>query len=331
MTCFHPLKCYYPLQEDQDGKRHLIFNPEVVRNYNREKLPFLIDNDGFIDYTEMYVPCGNCIGCRLDYSRSWAIRSVHESMLYKNNCFVTLTFDDDHLPENRSLNKSYMSSWMKRFRKKFGDDIRFMLCGEYGEKFHRPHYHIIFFNFDFPDRKYWTSRHGQIYYRSEMLEEVWRNACSSSGNGYSVIGDVSFESAAYVSRYITKKFKSKDEEAVKKYYKGRDPEFLNMSRMPGLGYDFIVKNYKQILGNGYVVLPNGHKAPVPNYYSNIVKDIDPAVYQKFKLDRFKYMIDNYEQIDDVAQQRQKALEELQNLKLDTLIRSYEIDTLLHNI
>ena len=78
MTCYHPLKCYYPLQEDQDGKRHLIFNPEVVRNYNREKLPFLIDNDGFIDYTEMYVPCGNCIGCRLDYSRSWAIRSVHE-------------------------------------------------------------------------------------------------------------------------------------------------------------------------------------------------------------------------------------------------------------
>lgn len=332
VVCYHPLDCYYPGYDDHNGKRYLEFNSDKLPKGLVVDGPKLIDPDsGVIEYYHTKIPCGKCIGCRLDYSRSWAIRSVHESMLHDKNCFVTLTFDDEHLPINKSLNKAYMSSWLKRFRKKFGEGIRFLMCGEYGEKFKRPHYHILFYNFDFPDRKFWTTRHGQIYYRSPMLEEIWRDACAGEGNGYSVIGDVSFESSAYVSRYVTKKFKSPDDEEVKKYYNGREPEFLHMSRMPGLGYDFIVKNYKQILGNGYVVLPNGHKAPVPLYYSNIVKDYDPGVYEKFKLDRLKYMLENYKEVDDETQQRQEALEELQNLKLDTLVRSYEIDMLLHNI
>lgn len=322
----------YPSVEDSEGKRRLIFSNDVASKGNRIiESPIITDffEPDIINGYRIKIPCGKCIGCRLDYSRQWALRAVNEAMCHKDNTFVTLTFDDDHLPEDRSVHKSYISSWMKRFRKKFGNDIRFMLCGEYGEKFQRPHYHILFFNFKFPDQKYWSQRHGQIYYRSSMLEDVWRDPCASSGNGYSVIGDVTFESAAYVGRYVTKKF---DGLLAEKKYQGREKEFLHVSRMPGLGYDFIIKNYQEILNRGYCVLPNGHKAPIPRYYLDVVKDVNPDLYNSFKVDKLHEMVNNLFVEDlDKTQQRLEVREELHKLKLDKLVRCYEFDGNLHNI
>lgn len=138
MTCYHPITVFLPSTKDIDGKRRLIFSSELVNDFGViDDTPVIrsrSDHD-IIEGFKIKIPCGKCIGCRLDYSRDWAVRAVHESMLYKNNTFVTLTFDDEHLPDDKSLNKGYMSSWMKRFRKKFGNDIRFMMCGEYGENF----------------------------------------------------------------------------------------------------------------------------------------------------------------------------------------------------
>lgn len=99
-----------------------------------------------------------------------------------------------------------------------------------------------------------------------MLEDVWRDACGDTGNGYSVIGDVTFESAAYVARYVTKKL---DGDLAD--YGSREKEFLNCSRMPGLGHDFIMKHYEQIFNNNYIVLNNGKKCKIPRYYKSIVQ------------------------------------------------------------
>lgn len=335
MVCYHPIDAVLPAVPDKDGKKHLFFNKGKNSSLLFDDSPIVRD---MADYANIHgfkikIPCGRCIGCRLDYSRHWAVRSVHEAFMNgDNNTFVTLTFNDEHLPDNYSLSKPYIQSWLKRFRKRFGDGIRYMLCGEYGEKFKRPHYHILFYDFKFPDQKYWTSRNGQIYYRSDILEDLWTDPYSSDSRGFSVIGDVSFESSAYVARYVTKKFFSKDSYLVKKYYDGLEPEFMLMSRMPGLGNEYIHKYYKDIFNHGYIVLPNKHKAPIPRYYINELKKIDEDFYNRYKLDKLHELYNNlFVDNPDETQQRLEVREELKKMSCDRLYRTYELDTFLHNI
>ena len=119
------------------------------------------------------MPCGQCIGCRLERSRQWAIRCVHEASLWPDNCFVTLTFDDDNIISSGSLVKADFQKFMKRLRKRFGKGVRYFHCGEYGDLLGRPHHHACLFNFSFPDRYLWSSSGGVNLYRSPTLEELW--------------------------------------------------------------------------------------------------------------------------------------------------------------
>jgi len=97
--------------------------------------------------------CGQCIACRLEKSRQWAVRCMHEASQWDNNVFVTLTYDDEHLPEDQGLDVSEFQRFAKRLRKARPDDkVRYFHCGEYGEQLQRPHYHALVFNVDFPDR-----------------------------------------------------------------------------------------------------------------------------------------------------------------------------------
>lgn len=332
MVCFHPITAIYPAVEDKDGKRRLMFSGDFLQNSGFDvdfTKPVQCDDNGIIGGFTVKIPCGKCIGCRLDYSRMWAIRSVHESMSHSNNTFVTLTFNDEHLPDDRSLHKGEIQSWLKRFRKRFGNNIRYMVCGEYGSKTERPHYHIIFYNFKFPDMKFWTTRRGQIYYRSDILESLWTDPWSKEPRGYCVIGDVSFESSAYVARYVTKKL---DGYLGESKYNGREKEFLSMSRMPGLGYDFFMNNYEDIYNHGYILLPNKHKAPIPRYYDYLLSITDEDMFNRYKLDKRQFMVNNLFNEDiDSTRERLLVREELQNMKLDRLVRSYEFSADLHNI
>lgn len=333
MTCYHPINCVYPVLPNEEGKRYLLFTiPESLSLDRNLPLIRCKDNGDEIYGYHIKVPCGKCIGCRLDYSRHWAIRSMHEARMHSDNCFVTLTFNDEHMPLDRSLSRGYIQSWLKRFRYKYGDGIRYMLCGEYGARTGRPHYHILFYGFNFPDRYVWSERRGNLYYRSPGLEELWRDAHSDESNGFSIIGDVSFESSAYVARYVTKKVFGANS---KKHYYGREKEFLNMSRMPGLGNEFFYKYWQDMYNVGYVVMDNnGHKfkAPIPRYYDNLLSCHSPDVYFRYKLDKRKNMINNLfiDNLDE-SEARLQVREELQKLKLDKLVRFYEIEPLIHNI
>lgn len=333
MVCYHPLTCIYPSVPREDGKRPLLFKPTQGMLVEKDS-PIIRD---LIDYEvingfKIKVPCGKCIGCRLDYSRHWALRSMHEAKMHDKNCFVTLTFNDDHIPDDRSVHKEYIRSWLKRFRKKYGEGIRYMLCGEYGEKYQRPHYHILFYGFDFPDKYVYSERRGNIYYRSPGLEDIWREAYSSESNGFSIIGDVEFESSAYVARYVTKKvFGHKAD----KYYKGREPEFLLTSRMPGLGNEFFYKYYSDMFNLGYCLIDNKgrkFKAPIPRYYVNLMQEFNPNIYNLYKVDKLKYMYENmFKENLDETRERLDVREELKYMKLDKLIRFFDLDDFLHNI
>lgn len=202
MPCYKPLDAWRPL--NSTGSKKLVFSYHPARCGS--VMP------------DLKVPCGRCVGCRLERSRQWAIRCVHEAQLHKNNCFITLTYDKAKLPEREpglppadiSLHYPDFQKFMKRLRFKYGEGIRFYMCGEYGEKLGRPHFHACIFGHDFSDKKVWKKTDsGSIIYRSAELEELWPY-------GFSSVGDVNFESAAYVARYIMKKISG---EAAESHYR----------------------------------------------------------------------------------------------------------------
>lgn len=238
-------------------------------------------DDGSIVFVErgairraLKLACGQCIGCRLDRSRQWAVRCVHEASLHEYNSFVTLTYDDDFLPQNGSLAYEDFQRFLKRLRKKCGS-VRFYMCGEYGAANGRPHFHACLFGVFFHDREYLrTLPSGSKIFRSVLLESLWPF-------GYSSVGDVTFESAAYVARYICKKVTGSEADA---HYLRVDsatgevfsliPEFCRMSLKPGIGARWFEKYMAEVFPADYVII-RGVKSKVPRYYKTMLKLLDP--------------------------------------------------------
>lgn len=248
MACFYPLKAYVGREE------------KVTFNY---KDAFRTPSGKIF---EVKLPCGRCIGCKLQRSKSWAMRCVHEASLYENNCFITLTFSEDFPSKTYTLHKSDFQKFMKRLRRRFpGRKIRYYHAGEYGEKLQRPHHHACLFNFDFPDKYLWSTSGGNKLYRSNILEKLWSDPKSGLSYGFSAIGDVTFESAAYVARYVTKKITG---DQAKAYYRGREPEYTTMSRRPGIGKAWIDKYPSDVYPHDFVHVRGNHKCKPPRYYDD---------------------------------------------------------------
>lgn len=255
MSCFKPLTGFYSKYKNPSGKRSIVFSA-------REALD---------SYHSLSIPCGQCIGCRLEKSRQWAIRCSLESQLYQNSYFLTLTYDDNHLPKTGSLVPGDLQKFLKKLRRYIeyhGSDkkIRFFACGEYGDNFSRPHYHAIIYNLDIPDLKYFSaSFSGDTYYTSEIINQIWRN-------GYVIIGQVTFESCAYVARYVTKKITG---DGADEHYQGREPEFVRMSRRPGIGKDWFDKFKSDVYPHDFVVIRDGIKVKPPKYFDKLFESIAP--------------------------------------------------------
>jgi len=256
VTCFYPLQVWRSKDGDRpNGRLRLVFHSELG-----------------IPNTEQLIPCGQCTGCRLERSRQWAMRCVEEAKTHEKNCFITLTYNDKNLPENVSLVKRHLQLFIKRLRKKYGQKIRFFACGEYGEENQRPHYHACLFNHDFSDKELWIIRENIPLYRSESLARLWTY-------GFSTIGDVTFESAAYVARYVMKKVTGDD---AKAHYGDKLPEFINMSRRPGVGRTFIDKYYREVYSIDSVIQRNNLRLKPPKYYDKVYDTINPGHLKEVK-------------------------------------------------
>ncbi len=260
MPCYYPLDAYRAKSPNASGKYGIVFTKSEAQQDQPLKLA-----------------CGQCIGCRLERSRQWAMRCTHESSLYEENCFLTLTYDEVNVPPTGSLNLVDWQRFMKRLRKQLSPKkIRFFMCGEYGVNddinvlsvLGRPHYHAIIFNHDFADKKLLkTTKSGNKIYVSESLDSAW-------GNGISVIGDCTFESAAYVARYIMKKITGDEADD---HYQGHDPEtgeviqkkreFTTQSMRPGIGREWFNK-YRHDLDKGWCTIKGVKMAP-PEYYNKL--------------------------------------------------------------
>lgn len=251
MPCYHPLKAFYGRTCGPSGKARIVFN-------EAESCGVSVD-----------LPCGQCIGCRLERSRQWAVRCMHEASLHEENCFITLTYRPEDLPADGSLNKKHFQDFMKRLRFRFGERrIRYFHCGEYGEAFSRPHYHACLFGVDFPDKVYYKNAGEDKLYTSAILDSCW-------GLGFCAVGAVTFESAAYVARYVMKKVTG---EAADAHYMRLSevtgelypvlPEYVTMSRRPGLARGWFERFGNEVYPSDEVIV-RGFPCRPPRYYDNL--------------------------------------------------------------
>lgn len=277
----------------------------------------------------MEVACGQCLGCRLDYSRMWAMRIVHESTLHEytgGNCFVTLTYRDladctfeqaergMHVPKDWSLNKRHMQLFFKRLRKEFPEnEIRYFYAGEYGRKCKhgidlsrvkcplcncgRPHYHACLFNCSFLDLEPYASDGGITRYTSPALERIW-------GYGFVDVGELNYNTANYTAKYMLKKVRgvTSDDHYMHFDLDGEItwilPEYTAMSRgnaghkgkRCGIGAGWFDKYRDDVFPSDEVPVPGkGVVKGVPRYYSDILKEEDPAAYEEIKRLRRAFM------------------------------------------
>lgn len=293
MACYHPVPAWYSKKVNETGKRGIVFNL----------------SDGFVD-KPLQVPCGTCVGCKLERARQWAVRCMHEAKCHENNLFVTLTYDDKNLKLTKEgLPTLYPDDWvqfMYRLREAAGPGIRFFQCGEYGDDTQRPHHHALLFDIDFDDRVRHGSSGGKTVYVSRMLESLWRQ-------GQCTIGDVTFESAGYVARYAMKKVVGP---AADGYYRGRVQEYLTMSRRPGIGRAWFDKYHRDWYPRDEMVV-NGKPCRPPRYYDTLMESSHPRAMRYVKRRRVKMA----ESSPDNTGRRLIVREEVKTAAVSTLARN----------
>lgn len=296
-TGFKPVACFHPLPawQLQDGSVVFVERGNVLRS--------------------LLLPCGRCDGCRLERSRQWAVRCVHEQALHKRSCVITLTYDNDNCPSDGSLRYRDFQLFMKRFRKFAACRLRFFVCGEYGEDFGRPHFHACIFGFDFQDKLPWKVSGGRAkLWRSRSLEMLWPF-------GYSSIGELNFESAAYIARYCLKKVTgaaATDHYLDKSTGVVREAEFIHMSLKPGIGRGWIDKFESDVYPEGRVVV-NGRKCKPPKYYDRVFAsrgDSDELAEMQAARERFAR-----ERYKDATEDRLKVREQVVKARIKLFTRS----------
>lgn len=293
--CKHPLKGFV-IGKTENGKDKMLIRSYKVdhvelRNgsWNDAYGPFAsIYADRIIrKYTE--IPCGRCIDCRLQHSREWADRCMLELKYHdpKECWFITLTYDDDHIHDfghdifPGMLYKPDFQDFMKRLRdhvyRDYNKYLRYFACGEYGSRSARPHYHLIVYSLPLPDIKFFgKTKLGYPLYTSEYVEKIWQK-------GYVKIGTVSWDTCAYTARYVLKKATGMSPDDY--IAQGLEPEFVTMSRKPGIGALYFDDHYKEIYETDEIFFSSdtgGRKGKPSKYFDRRLEQIDPDWLKEVK-------------------------------------------------
>lgn len=310
MSCYHPMKAF-TVGTLSSGKRDLhicsLDVDHVERPVGRNRLKEVMFSQqmyvGDVYREFVQIPCGHCVGCRLDYSRQWANRCLLEMQYHQSTLFVTLTYDDLHIrlrtysvDENgnpafaATLMKRDLQLFFKRLRKNLGQEVRYFCAGEYGDNTSRPHYHCIIFGLQLDDMKpYKRSEFGFQYYTSEKLQSCWTDVLRDlNGNqissertpiGYAVVGDCNFDACAYTARYCLKKAFDRDAEFYSSF--NIEPEFTVMSRRPGIGYQYYQDHRDMMYSYDHfsVSTPKGGiELRPPRYFDRLFELDEPETY-----------------------------------------------------
>ena len=288
---------YYPLYQDRNGNRALLFklaykirnrtDYEKLGEYSHELE--LASNFDSRDYTlnryfekkdlfggslikMVQIPCGCCRECLTEISRQWSFRILKEAEQYKENYFITFTYDEDSIPKNKMLDPNAISKFNKKLktylnRNNLNSDFRFYAVGEYGSQTARPHYHVIYFNLDIPDLKFeLLTPEKNMVFSSKFLTDTW-------GQGFVTIETLDVGSACYVARYCDKKRRLTPDEKKKLEEKGIVPEFSRMSNRPGIGANYLEIASERFVQGIYQDYVQGKSYSYPLYYNKKIKDM----------------------------------------------------------
>ena len=293
------MACYKPLQAWRDSKS----SSQIYFGASRRPSDRPIS-----------LKCGQCIGCRLDRSREWAIRCQHESEFHDSKCFLTLTYANDPI----SLIHPHFQRFMKRLRRRLQPlRLSYYMAGEYGKVYDdygkpidgligRPHFHCILFGYAFPDREpFKRSPSGVQIYNSELLDDLWKH-------GYAGIQDFNLAAAAYVARYVTKKITG--DMAARHYEKVSphgeiipiEPEYNRMSLNPAIGKRWI-EQYSGDLYPKDFVTHNGEKFRPPKYYDKYFEGLCPEEMEAIKIRREQQALANKVEPERLEQMHQHKL------------------------
>lgn len=241
------------------------------------------------EYPTFQLPCGKCTACRLEYARSWAIRATHEAAIHPQNSFLTLTYSDENLGDNK-LHYADFQEFIQKLRDRLRTDqdgkapeIGYMAVGEYGEKTKRAHWHACLFNYrpDDPKLKY-SNELGDPVYKSDFLTDIW-------GKGFVDYGDVTFKSAGYCARYALKKINDHGEAG---YDQNTDfKPIFKTSRKYAIGKRWLEKYWPDVFNYGHVYIrkPDGTtaKTGIPRYYEKWLQKNHFNEYVRY-LEQVKY-------------------------------------------
>lgn len=301
MTCYNPKPAFYEPYTKIDEKTGEIYQTRRIKFKSLWKC----DGDTPNEENCVMIPCGKCEGCLIDKSSDWSTRVMLETKLWPVNCFATLTYDNKNIPKNRSLVKKDVQNFLKRLRKHADDKLRYLCSGEYGPTTLRPHYHLILLNYRPKDLKRFKQNiSGDWLYTSEELTRIW-------GKGYTIIGDVTYQSAAYVARYVLKKAYGITKETFLKH--GREPEFTLASRRGGLGTGAFENKaiWEQIKRNQGILIKENNKVvlkKIPTFLRNKWKNLDN------REEYFKVMDNRARALKDIARTRDISKNAMNYLK-----------------
>lgn len=319
MTCYNPIPaCYSKSSYAKTGKKtlHLLLatDSDAARQLNEKYYPKAL-------YEYIFIPCKKCVGCRSDNAKMWSLRAYNETKMHKFNCFITLTYDNesDVVADDplciASLRYKHFQNFMKRLRKRFPKDkIGYLVCGEYGLKDGRAHWHAILFGFDFPDKQLVYVKNTYQHYFSQILQDCW-STYNKSTDSYIPIGfidlcNVDYDCCAYVSQYVMKKLPVDQKGVAVGSYICDDgelktieltdvaPPIIRSSRNPAVGLRWYKKYGKQACENGFITVldkdkKSHRKIKTPSYYLSKFELDEPEKASVLKSIREEKMKDYY--------------------------------------
>ena len=255
------------------------------------------------DYSaRVSVGCGKCIGCRAEQSRNWMVRMVHESQIRGSGWFITLTYDDEHLPHDEGLDPYDFTYFVKGLRRHFPPEkLSFYGCGEYGSVTGRPHYHLCIFGPEFYCRDHYDNDDsGNPLFKSPTIEKCWPF-------GISDMGVMSPGAAAYTAGYVAKKVEETENTYTRCHPETGEifevhPEFSRMSLRPAIGRRWIEKYWRDVYPRDYVVI-DGREIKPPRYYDKWMDEYHPEVMEEVRNARWERIAEEDELVPSKEKRR----------------------------
>lgn len=313
MSCYHPLKAFAVGTHSSGKVKYKICAYDVDHVecdahgvWSAVSTPLRSARAVRVVREFVEIACGKCLDCRMRRSRDWANRCMMELQYHDSAYFVTLTYNDKHLPIEyhtdgatgealpvATLRKSDLQNWIKRLRRRYpNDNIRYYAGAEYGRNTMRPHYHVIVFGLHLDDLEPVSVQRGYTYYKSLSLEKTWSvydpDTQSFDPIGYVTVGAVTWQSCAYTARYILDKQTADNGDYYTEH--GILPPYQCMSLKPAIGHQYYVDHGDEIYRYDqlYLTTPEGGmQSKPPRYFDNLYAADNPDDMQDVKATRLQ--------------------------------------------